>query len=1030
MAQNQNASATQPVKMDSRKFLGALNDSAQARVTFFEDRVASMGKHANKDYRLVALHAKTLYFEDIGTNTFFVAEHTRDKGGKISIANIKPVEIVEEEKQSLFNESCLRLVNAIEENDQKTMGSAFKRMQAQRFSGRVVPYSGVVKGRDNVVRRITISSGESLGEDVRARLVSTIVESLRDNVIVENGRVVSGTFSDGDEVKLPVTKWAARKLVARRMRDTASNAFWSEGFQARIYNTARLVSESKINDAVKQISPFLDENEEFTLLTRGQCQTLVENALASQAMFNDQLARDTATLFYRTNMRISRTKIIDEWRNIAKKAEHPVLAENVQILESANNFEAAYDKFLELIFEAFSNKQVAASALATALADLKDKTPKIKESHDLSSKLDNLIARLQAKDFDDAAIYEAEDLIATIQEELAATDTLSNFDTMPGDDPMGGGVEPPAGGEGQPVININSPLIQVGGSSSAGEPGAEEALPPEGGEELAPEEEAASPEDELAAILGGGGGEEAAAAPPAGGASPFESKQRGKAVKESRPNHYEMKNDADDDSAHGTDDRMELDDLEENADPYAVRKGELDLAEGTTTMTEYGAPVITDRTDLQKAVQIMDKLAVEHKLQGPALEQNLPSMAQAAIKAIGLRIPDGRMTKAVQECIGLFSEGDGPFPGAAPPFGSKDSDDGGSDGDSDDSGSGKPWESGSSDDSDSDSGGSGKPWEDDDDDDVAEDQFKGPRIRGRGFKKTAYKPRELKNESIEWGEAQNDGVMGRIGDVNFIFDHGGESELKPVVLSEDGSVEIPIPEKLFDSAFASAGMMDGDGTAFHGWLCESLEQLRPIADTEDKALEEAMATITTTPEGGISVEVSDDVGVDELGAGGDEMDAAGMEPVDSVDGDMMGGDGEMGGDEMMPDFEGGDEMGMEPGADMDYEEGPGDAMGGEMGMGDEMGGGEMGGQEMGMGGPEDGMPTDMGDEEEEMIEDKDVTEPQSSKYTKHVKDNPRDMPTHKPTGKTDDKLAEVGPDLKQDDGSGTKPPTAKSMSQK
>lgn len=998
MAQKQNASATQPVKMDSRKFLGALNDSAQARVAFFEDRVASMGKHAGKDYRLVALHAKNLYFEDTEANAFFIAEHTRDKGGKISISNIRPVEIVEEEKQSLFEESCLRLVNAIEENDQKSMGSAFKRMQAQRFSGRVVPYSGVIKGRDGVVRRISISNGEALGEDVRSRLISTIVESLKDNVIVENGRVVSGSFSDGDEVKLPVTKWAARKLVARRMRDTASNAFWSEGFQKRVYNTARLVSEGKINDAVKQITPFLDENEEFTLLTRGQCQTLVENALASQAIFNDQLARDTATLFYRTNMRISRNKIIDEWRNIAKKAEHAVLAENVQILESANNFEAAYDKFLELIFEAFSNKQVAAQALAVALEDLKDKTPKIKESHDLTSKLDTLIARLQAKDFDDAAIYEAEDLIATIQEELAATDTLSNFDTMPGDDPMGAGPEPAVGGEGQPVININSPLIQVGGSSSAGDAaaGGEEALP-EMGEEPAPEE-GGSPEDELAAILGGGGGEEAA--PPAGGGgNPFESKRKGKAINESRPNHYEMKDDADDDSAHGTDDRMEME-LEEDTDPYAF---DGKIAEGTTSMMEYGAPVITDRSDLQKVVQIMDKLAVEHKLQGPALESNLVNMAQAAIKAIGLRVPEGRMTKAIEECINLFNEeGDKPFPGAAPPFGSDDNDSDSDDGDSD--------------------SGSGKPWEDDDDEDVAEDQFKGPRIRGRGFRKTSLAPKELKNESIEWGEAQDDGIMGRVGDVTFIFDHGGDSDLKPVILSEDGSVELPIPEDLFDSAFASAGMMDGNGDEFQGWLCESLEQLRPISDTEDKALEEAMATITTTPEGGISVEVSDDVPVDELGGEGDEMDAAGMEPVDSIEGGEELEPG-AGGDGMMPDFEGGDEMGMEPGSDMDYEEGPGDEMGGEMG-------GDLGGQEMGMGGPEEGVPTDMGEEEEDMLEDKDVTEPQSSKYTKHVKENPRDMPAHKPTGKTDDKLEEVGPDLKQDDGSGTKPPTAKSMSNK
>ena len=82
MAQNQNPTASQSVKMDSRKFLGALNDSAQARITYFEDKIASMGQHAGKNYRLVALHAKNLYFEDIDANNFYVADHIRDKGNK------------------------------------------------------------------------------------------------------------------------------------------------------------------------------------------------------------------------------------------------------------------------------------------------------------------------------------------------------------------------------------------------------------------------------------------------------------------------------------------------------------------------------------------------------------------------------------------------------------------------------------------------------------------------------------------------------------------------------------------------------------------------------------------------------------------------------------------------------------------------------------------------------------------------------------------------------------------------------------
>jgi hypothetical protein len=102
---------------------------------------------------------------------------------------------------------------------------------------------------------------------------------------------------------------------------------------------------------------------------------------------------------HRTNLKSTASKIVEEWRNIAKKAEHPVLAENVHILESSKNFEAACDKFLTLIFEAISNREVAAEALATTLNVLRDKTPKIKESHELSSKLNGLISRLKSPDF-------------------------------------------------------------------------------------------------------------------------------------------------------------------------------------------------------------------------------------------------------------------------------------------------------------------------------------------------------------------------------------------------------------------------------------------------------------------------------------------------------------------------------------------------------------------------------------------------------------------------------------------------------
>ena len=1004
--------ASNTVKMDSRKFLSTLNDSAQSRVTFFEDRIAEMGKNAKRNWKLVALHSNELYFEDVDKKEYYIAEHSKD-GRKVTISNIRQVEIFEEEKGSIFEDTCLKLINAIEENNSKEMAAAFNRMKSQRFSGRVVPFSGFVRCRDNVLRKIPISNGSSFSESIKARLVSTIVESLRDNVIVENGQVVSGSFNDGEPIKLPVTKWASRKLVARRMMEAAQNAYWSRGFQKRILGVASLVAENKIEEAVKILSPFLNEMEEFALLTSKQTKTLIENTLAASAIFNNQLCSDTATLFHRTNMRVSRRKIIDEWRNIARKAEHPTLAENVQILSESKNFEAAYDKFLGLIFEAISNREVAAEALATTLEVLRNKTPRIKESHELSSKLDGLIHRLKDTEFDDAAIYEAEDLIATIQEELAATETLGNFDQIPGgqDDGLADLTEPAAqSGNGQPTININSPLIQIGGSSGGPTADAEEPMDL-GGEELDQEPMDNDETDELAQLLGGGA--PAGANPGAGGgAIPGlggglgEGRKARRSLNESRPIHYEMKDDDDDDHADD-------DELDESTDPYAVSES---YNSNFSLIRDYGAPVITDENQLRTVANIMHKLASEHKLTGRHLAENLESMAKAGIQAIGLKIPAGRLPKAIEEAIALF-ESDKPFPGAAAPFGSDDSEEDHFDDDySDSDDSEKSWR---------------KPWEknkksDEDDEGVAEDQFRGPRRPHRGFKKAS-----INALSIEWKNSQEDAVLGEMAGVRFIFDHGGpNSDLQPVILSEDGAIELPIPEHLYNSAFAAAEMADDDAVPFTEWLAESLEQLRPISHDEDRALEEAMAKITTGPDGSLNVEVSDDV---DVGGLEDGMDDDGMEMDDEGMEDGMGMD-----DEGMDDG-----MGMEPVDSMDVsgDESP------EM---DDMGDDEMPDYDsessmddseppMDSESPMDGGPDVSGefpdgefeeDEDRMPFEDNDITEPQSSKYTKLANGNKREVPTSKLPQKSDDKLDDIGPDLKKDDGSGTKPPTAKPMSNK
>lgn len=1008
------------VKLDSRKFLGAINNSAQAKVAFFEERLQKMGQSAGKNWRLVALRDQDLFFEDVDENRYYIAEHAADHG-KVNINNIRQISIFEKEKQEVFEDACVKLVNAIEENDQRGMQAMFNTMKKHRFSGRSIPYSGMIQCRDGVTRHVSVATESTIEQDVRPKLVRAIVEGLQDQVVVENGEVISANFHDGSPVRLPVTKWATRKLVAKRMRDAATDAYWSEGFQKRIIQTSSLIAEGKIEEAVKFVSPFLDEMEEFTLLNRSQTQTLVENALATKCIFNQQLCDDTATLFHRTNLRLNRGKIVEEWKNIARNAEHPVLAENVQILQESKNFEAAYDRFLELIFEAISNREVAAEALATTLSVLKDKTPRIKESHDLSSKLDGLINRLKDPNFDDAAIYEAEDLIATIQEELSANETLNSFDQMPGDTSGGLADEltadldqdettPEPQKSQAPVININSPLIQIGGSSSGGggddlgggmgDLGGEEDLGDLGGEEAGEgggEEDLgvglnADEGDELAGMLGGKGG--------AGALGEAKRRKCHKTMKESRPVHFEMKDEEDDDLACGPDDRKksEMDELEESNDPYTYR-GKARLAENTL-LTSYGAPVITDEHDMQKVVQIMHRLAEEHNLHGNKLQENLEDMAKAGIKAIGLRIPDGRLGSAIEQVISVFSESK-PFPGAAEPFGSdSDSECDSADEECDDTddetdkGDKKEWK---------------KPWETEDDEGVAEDQFKSPRVKGHGYRRAALNPISKK---IKWGQQQEDAVAGTMNGVNFILDHGGHnSDLPIVILSEDGAVEIPVPDELQKDALASAGFAKGNGSRFASWLAESIEQLRPISADEDRALEEAMAKITTTPDGQITVEVSDDVEVGDLDGdveGDEDMegipdDAEGMVPVDSVVAGPEDEEGVEDDDNAMPDFEGGEEEEVieEPAG-----EGPPEGL-----------------EEI-----EEPEEEREFEEEEPAFEDKDITSPKSAKYTKHVKDNKREMPTPKLPKPSQDKIEDLGPELKKDDGTGTKPPTAKKAS--
>ncbi len=986
MAWNHNARQSDPVTMDSRKFLGALNESAQAKLTFFEDHVKEMGRQVRKDYRLTALFAKELYFEDANSKTYFVADHSRQHG-KVVINNIRPIQIVEQEKKGLFEESCLKLIDAIEENDQRGMQAAFNRMKAQRFSGRAIPESGMVRCRDGVTRKVKLHN-ESINEgSYKAKIVKAIVEHFQDKVLVENGQVVAGYFGDNLN-QLPITKWAGRKLVARRMRETAEKAYMSEGFQNRMVKLANLVSEGKIETAVKYVSDFLRENEEFTLLGSAKTKTLVENALAARGVFNQRLCDDTSLLFHRTNLRVNRDTILSEWKNIAKNAEHPILIENVMTLKDSKNFENSYDKFIQVVFETMSNKDVAAHALATTLEVLRDRTPKIKESADLSGKLSNLINRLQRPDFDDNAIFEAEDLIATIQEELAANETLSTFDQLPGEAPTPV-VDDKASGQQPVVININAPLVQTGGEATAPEQKPEEIAPPE-----AP---AGETDDELEALLAEPPAEPAAepaapAAPKAGGAPAPAPAPAAPAPGAPRTPLPESRN------ARSA--------IKESSDPYAEIAASL-----SHTMADYGSPAIREKDAIRKVVALVQESVARGEMKGKSTSEALEAIAESALRKAGYKIPASQLEATIEQVLSVYSE---------------ESD--------------KPWEKFADKDEKSKGKHSGKPWEkkggedeeDEDEEGVAESQYKSPKMKKRGIKRSA-----VAHESIQWVKAKSGNVGSFLG-VNFLLEN---QDGDMVIISEDGETVIPVPSSLS----VKPGTQD---KGFKVWLEESIDQLQPADEDDEKAFDsdledemggdepmggdeqggdededgsdiedgdeveevdvmddeldtdmpadqEASVTIKSKADGGIEVDVSGDVDVNH----DDEM-----KPVDTVavkSDEMPSFDADT---EEMPDFSSMD-------AEIEVDDVEGDETEGED-EGDDEGNDVEDADEA--------FESDMEDDEEGIAEDKDIGKGGSAGYTKHVKDDKRkvadaDMPEF-----SGDDLEGFDTDPKEDDGTGTK----------
>ena len=227
-------------------------------------------------------------------------------------------------------------------------------------------------------------------------------------------------------------------------------------------------------------------------------------------------------------------------------------------------------------------------------------------------------------------------------------------------------------------------------------------------------------------------------------------------------------------------------------------------------------------------------------------------------------------------------------------------------------------------------------------------------------------------------------MKGDLDGVRFILDYADPF----VILSEDGNVNVPIPESLFESALCAAGLRNGDSKPFSKWLAQGIEQFRPITEEEDNALQEAVATITAGSDGSVSVSVDTGVEggeggeesqIDIVGVGGEIGDEAGeFGDEDNEVGGEFGGAGEP--NEMQPVTD----QGIEPEA-----EGP-------EAVADEMPNFEADNT------PEPEEPEEEIEGEEKIVEDKDITDPKKSDYDTTKQDH-RDLPkekgAQKPKGK-------------------------------
>lgn len=436
---DQKLTSAPKIRIDARKFLADINKGFGSQIKLVEAKLRSMAEQLDTRLRLVSHNYNRIMFEDEGSHVYYVADLTKSNRSYI-IENIKCIEVVDQEKAVVFDQACLSLVRAIEEgldhNDVTEAEKIFNRIRIGYCTPKVIPTNGVVQTRDGMRHYVPTIKGV-IPEEVYPEVVRCLKEAIAESrVILKENTLIHGEKS----IEVPIDELTRRRVVARRMKNVAENAYQSNNFKRLIKTVASSISKQELKEAIKLCSDFLKEQQEFCMLDKSGLMSLVENSLYSQGVWNYKVVQSTASTIWETNCHVNKKDILEQWQIASNNAKVQEFTENVDILhdsskKSPKEFSDTYDRFLvKFLTEDASSKTVKAQAYLNMLKMLHNIVSGSDADTAVKGSVDDLMMRLEGdiNNIDDALLFEVEDLLANVSTDLIHdTATLGNFDTIP-----------------------------------------------------------------------------------------------------------------------------------------------------------------------------------------------------------------------------------------------------------------------------------------------------------------------------------------------------------------------------------------------------------------------------------------------------------------------------------------------------------------------------------------------------------------------------------------------------------------------